>query len=227
MTPKICVSVIGRTSEKVLRMVKSAEDEGADLVEVRLDHLREDVNLGRIRRSAGCPLIATNRLPSEGGLFEGVERERQRMLLDAAAAGFDFVDIELDTPELGERIRRLRETGRKVIVSSHVAERPELKKLDSTFKRQRLLEPDLCKIVTKAEMAVDNLTSLQFLAQVSSDAGVVCFCMGPLGRLSRVFSPLFGGAFTYAAVAKGREAASGQLTVSEMRELYRLLGEDS
>jgi 3-dehydroquinate dehydratase len=54
----------------------------------------------------------------------------------------------------------------------------------------------------------------------------ICFCMGPVGRVSRVLSPLFGGAFTYAAVARGKEAASGQLTAPEMRQLYRLLGVD-
>ena len=226
MTLKICVSVIGQTFEEVLQMIKDAEDDEADLIEIRLDYLKEKVDLGRIRKATVRPLIATDRLSSEGGFFRGTERERQKTLLDAASGGFDFIDIELEAPELGERIRRLRETGCRVIVSSHTTERPELGKLDSILSRQKRLEPDLCKIVTKAEMAVDSLTSLQFLAQVPPDT-VVCFCIGPLGRVSRVLSPLFGGAFTYAAVARGREAASGQLTVPEMRQLYSLLGGDS
>jgi len=226
MTLKICVSVIGRTFEEVLQMIKDAEDYEADLIEIRLDYLKEQVDLSRIRKATVIPLIATDRLPSEGGFFRSTEKERQRTLLDAANGGFNFIDLELETPELEESIRRIRETGCMVIISSHTAERPELSKLNSTLNRQRKLEPDLCKIVTKAEMAVDSLTSLQFLAQVPSNT-VVCFCMGPFGRASRVLSPLFGGAFTYAAVARGKEAASGQLTAPEMRQLYSLLGGDS
>jgi 3-dehydroquinate dehydratase len=46
----------------------------------------------------------------------------------------------------------------------------------------------------------------------------------PTGATSRILSPVFGGAFTYASIVKGREAASGQLTVSETKKIYRLLG---
>ncbi len=226
MTLRICVSVIGQTFEEVLQMTRNAEDNGADLVEIRLDHLKEKVDLDSIRRATMLPLIATDRLPSEGGFFKGTEKERQRILLNAANGGFDFVDIELETPELEESMQRFRESGCKVIVSSHTTERPEAKRLNLTLSRQERYKPDLRKIVTKAENAVDNLISLQFLAQTTPGT-MVCFCMGPLGRVSRVLSPLFGGAFTYAAVAKGKEAAPGQLTVPKMRQLYSLLGGDS
>jgi len=48
--------------------------------------------------------------------------------------------------------------------------------------------------------------------------------MGELGRVSRLFSPLFGGHFTYAAVERGKESAIGQLTIAETRKFYKLLG---
>ncbi len=205
-------------------MVRSAEQDGADLMEIRLDHLTEDVNLHRIRRCTSTCLIATNRLRSEGGLFKGTERERLKVLLEAAGAGFDFVDIEVETPSLTKTVGELRDAGAKVIVSSHTAERPEATRLEATFARERAVEPDLCKIVTGAGTMEDNLSSLLFLSKASALSETICFCTGSVGRVSRVLSPLFGGAFTYAAVARGKEAASGQLTAPEMRELYRLLG---
>jgi 3-dehydroquinate dehydratase type I len=50
--------------------------------------------------------------------------------------------------------------------------------------------------------------------------------MGQAGKISRILSPLFGGIFTYASVSKGRESAPGQLTITELREIYALLGVD-
>ncbi|MFP3870579.1 MAG: type I 3-dehydroquinate dehydratase [Syntrophobacteria bacterium] len=47
--------------------------------------------------------------------------------------------------------------------------------------------------------------------------------MGPLGRVSRIACPLVGGAFTFAALEGGAEAAPGQLTVAEMRHLLHVL----
>jgi len=224
MTPKICVSITGETVDEVVQMIKSAEHDGVDLFEIRLDYLKEDADLSRIRGCTERLLIATERLSSEGGFFEGTEEERMKTLLEAARVGFNLIDIELETPGAAERVQELREARCKVIVSSHTTERPDLSRLEATFGKERQLRPDLCKIVTRAETMSDNLTSLQFLAQASALSETICFCMGPMGRVSRVLSPLFGGAFTYAAVARGKEAASGQLTAPEMRQLYRLLG---
>jgi 3-dehydroquinate dehydratase len=42
--------------------------------------------------------------------------------------------------------------------------------------------------------------------------------------MSRIFSPVFGGEFTYASSAVGAESAPGQLTIRDMREIYRIMG---
>ncbi|MEM3041889.1 MAG: type I 3-dehydroquinate dehydratase [Nitrososphaerota archaeon] len=226
MTPKICISIIGETVEEVLKTVKDVEEDRPDLLEIRLDYLKGYIDLHSIRASTKTPLIATNRVHSEGGLFKGSEERRFKTLQEAAQVGFDFVDIELDTPRLAERISELREAGAKVIVSKHTKERPQQVMLERFFLRERKVKPDLCKIVTGAEVVEDNISSLVFLKRASAVSDIVCFCMGSIGRASRILSPLFGGAFTYAAIAEGKEAAPGQLTVQEMRRIYRLLGVD-
>jgi 3-dehydroquinate dehydratase len=48
--------------------------------------------------------------------------------------------------------------------------------------------------------------------------------MGSLGVISRILSPFFGGAFTYTSITRGKEAAPGQLTLAEARQIYNLLG---
>ena len=52
---------------------------------------------------------------------------------------------------------------------------------------------------------------------------IVAFAMGPLGLASRILCPLAGGEFTYAAIEKGAESAPGQITVTELQKIYRIM----
>jgi 3-dehydroquinate dehydratase type I len=79
--------------------------------------------------------------------------------------------------------------------------------------------------VTTAKRMEDNLTALNFTSAASSKAKLVCFCMGELGKVSRLLSPLFGGFFTFASLERGSETASGQITIQKMKSTYALLGQ--
>jgi 3-dehydroquinate dehydratase len=48
--------------------------------------------------------------------------------------------------------------------------------------------------------------------------------MGENGKISRLLAPLFGAFFTFASLEKGSETASGQISISEMKSAYILLG---
>jgi 3-dehydroquinate dehydratase len=48
--------------------------------------------------------------------------------------------------------------------------------------------------------------------------------MGGLGQISRVLCPMVGGYFIYASIEAGKESAEGQMTVSELRWIYDILG---
>jgi 3-dehydroquinate dehydratase len=52
---------------------------------------------------------------------------------------------------------------------------------------------------------------------------MVSFAMGPLGLASRVLCPLIGGYFTYASLGEGKESAPGQLTVDQLKGIYRMM----
>ena len=224
MNPKVCAAVTGRTLGEVEEMVRRAESEGADLVEIRLDYLADESKTKDIRSLTPLPLIATNRLPSQGGNFRGREEDRQRVLLDAAGAGFNFVDLEMDTPQLEKLLGQLRGGNVKLILSWHSSSPLQLDEIESKFMEMKRLRPDICKIVITAKTLRDNLTCLGFISKASQTTEVICFCMGSLGAVSRVLSPLFGGAFAYASAIKGKEAAPGQFTVAETKRIYELLG---
>ena len=92
MPAQVCVSV---REPSTLQAVESAAraEEWADLVEVRADYI-QDLDLSLLLRKRSKPFIFTLRSKQEGGVYEGSERRRLETILQAAAGGADYVDIE-------------------------------------------------------------------------------------------------------------------------------------
>jgi 3-dehydroquinate dehydratase type I len=223
---KICSVITARNNQELKDMIKKAENSKADFIEIRFDYLKSrDVQIREIRKLTSIPLIATNRHPSEGGASSKSEKQRVNLLLDASKADYDFIDIELITPHVEEITKKIKELGAKVIVSSHnFLSTPSVSALTRLYGMELSAGADVCKIVTTAKSMEDNLTCLHFLNKHSKKGNIICFCMGKLGITSRILSPLFGSKFTYASLEHGKESAPGQLTVSQIRELYRMMG---
>ena len=225
MTIKVCVSLPPRTIDEASSLIEKAEAQHADLIEIRLDNLKKHARLADIARSSKTPLIATNKSTKNHGKFSGSEDDRQRILLDAARNGFEYVDVDLSTPNMKELIRNLREVGAKPIISFHDLNRtPALSQLTKVLEREIAAGADVCKIVTTARRVEDNLTILDFVSKASKKAKIVCFAMGELGKPSRLLSPVFGAFFTFASLDEKRKTANGQLTIQEMRRAYEALG---
>lgn len=224
MTPRICVSILPKNNIEALELIERAEKATADLIEIRLDYLETSRNLLELSKSTKIPLIATNKLRSEKGNFSGTANDRQQTLLNAAKNGFAYVDVDLSSPNHKETIERIKKLGAKPIVSYH--------KFDGMLNASemgKILEQELssgavvCKIVTTAKHVEDNLTALNFVSITQNREKLVCFCMGEIGKISRLLSPLFGAFFTFASLKQGSETASGQLSIQEMRSTYDLL----
>lgn len=214
----ICVSVPATTTEATIRMIRSLFK--PDLIELRLDYALELLDFQRLRESTVAPLIATARVKSHGGLWRGGEDERLRLLISAVKADFDYIDVEADSCFLRELVGEAHAADALVIVSRHYLDRvPDLEEILVAYRESR--GADIVKVVGTAQSHVDNLLCLESLVRVP---GNVCFAMGALGVPSRVLSPLMGGAFTYASPSEGVTVAPGQLTLSSMREVYRLMG---
>lgn len=212
--PRICLSVAAYTTEHVLDAIRL---NSPDLYEVRLDYQTRPIDLEEVRAATGAPLIATCR--ARGGLDEKI---RVAQLIEASRAGFDYVDLESGCAALTEASEEIHGKGSRLIVSHHDARStPTREKMRALLDASMRAGGDICKIVGTARGPGDNLVYLGFVAE---NPGNVCFGMGRLGVPSRVVSPLLGGAFTYASTAAGEECAPGQLTLGQMREVYRLMG---
>lgn len=223
-SPKICVVITARDMEDVVETIGRVEAHRPDLIEIRLDYLEGPYELDEIRSVSTLPMIATNRGTDQGGLSPEASPERMGPIIRACEAGFEYADIELALPQAGQIAERIKDLGAKVIISHHDFKgTPSKERLNEIMTGMLGAGADICKIVGTATSPEDNLTYLN-LIQMNPSVSLVSFGMGTTGLLSRVFSPLFGAAYTYASSEAGRESAPGQLTVPELRQIYDIMG---
>jgi 3-dehydroquinate dehydratase type I len=206
-------------------MIKRIETYQPDLIEIRIDFMKDSKNLKIIREATEVELIATNRKIKKQKYSKNDKDRRQEILLKASTEGFDYIDLDMRTPDINSMIEDVQGVGTKLILSHHnFHETPSIKELKSTMQEGLKLGAHTCKIIGMTKSISDNLTYLKFLAE-NFENNLVSFGMGRLGALSRIFSTFFGGAFTYSSAQTGKESAPGQITIKEMREIYRILGE--
>ncbi len=218
MIPRICVSILPKTLAEALKLISRAEGSHADLIEVRLDLLDALVDLSVLRAKTPISLIATDKAVR-------TKTERQSILNNAARSGFEYIDVDFLDPNASVAIKEVKALGAKCIVSFHDNKgTPTPKKLESVLKVELAKGADVCKIVTTATRIEDNLTLLNFTFVASAKAKIVCFAMGEQGKTSRLLSPFFGGFFTFASLGGGNKTAPGQMTITEMKTAYNLLG---
>lgn len=208
----ICVTLgRGRHRQMIAEMNHLAE-QGAKLVELRLDFIRGPVQPKRLLAGRPCAAIATVRRSQDGGRFSGSEDARRTLLRTAIAEGVEYVDLEED---VAQHIPRYGKTKR--IVSFHDFHKtPD--NLPEIHARLAALDADIVKIATLANRPHDNLRMLRLVKQ--SRTPTIGLCMGEIGTPSRLLTGRFGSPFTYASFSKDREVAPGQLSFETMTETF-------
>jgi 3-dehydroquinate dehydratase type I len=88
--PKICVVITAPDSERAAKAIQRILPHEPDLIEIRLDYMEDVGDMTRIREATDLPLIATNRIQEQGGLWEGPETSRIEALVSACEAGFEY-----------------------------------------------------------------------------------------------------------------------------------------
>ena len=209
----ICVSIGRGRHKQILAEHAQLVDDGAELVELRLDYIRTAVNLKRLTGDRPGPVVITCRRREDGGMWSGTKEARQVLLRSAIASGVEYVDLEED---LASVIPRFGSTKR--IVSYHnFRETPG--NIESVYDRMLQLDADILKIVAMANSPSDNLKMLELINR--SDVPTVAFCMGDIGTPSRILCGAFGAPFTYATFHHERSLAPGQLSYHDMVKQYR------
>ena len=214
--PRICAAIVNNDPE-VVREIEPF----VNLFEVRIDLIGDGWQ--ELIKQFKKPWIACNRRVDEGGRWQGDEASRVEKLLEAVGLGADIVDLEFRTTNLKSAVALIKKRTKCLLSFHELKGTPPLNSLREIVQRQLEAGADISKVVTTAQRPEDNLTVLQLISEFPQTR-IVALAMGPLGFASRVLCPLVGGDFTYASVEQGKESASGQITVKELRRIYETMG---
>lgn len=218
----VVASLVERSISGLADSSKEAFRQGADLVEVRLDHLRLSVldrrNLSRIREAVRGPAIATLRSSDEGGRSGLRGRAREKALRAVLGAGFEYIDLELamDRKLLDEARGRSERPG---LIASHHFARPASRKEVESRLREACRSGDFGKVAMPCADAGDAvmLASLGVKHSLAGDRFTL-IGMGEQGVLTRVCARQMGSSMVYCCL-QGRPAAPGQLEIGQQSSL--------
>ncbi|UCE97405.1 MAG: type I 3-dehydroquinate dehydratase [Dehalococcoidia bacterium] len=213
--PAICASIINND----LTVIKATEPL-VDFFEVRIDIIGDGWQ--DLVQQLEKPWIACNRIKVEGGSWQGNEARRKEELLKAIQLGASIIDIELSTPNLSKIVPLVKKRAKCLLSFHDFKETLPSKALSKIVKRQLESGADICKVITYATNAEDNLAILKLILDFPKQ-NIIAFAMGPLGMSSRILSPLVGGYMTYASIKKGEQSAPGQMAVSQIHSLYKMV----
>ena len=184
---KIAIPIFQENCKDVITVANDCIDKGADILEFRIDALKNP-DITEIKdtiNEINFPMIATNRITSEGGSFNGSEDERFNILYECCDL-VDYIDIELQSSD--EYINKIHETGVKTIVSYHDFEKtPDLNEIMYIVEKEQELG-DIAKVAFMPQNLEDTLT---ILAVLSHCENTIAISMGDLGSYTRVMASKF------------------------------------
>ena len=242
----ICTVIQNKSFEQILQVLEHCE-----MAEIRLDRCALTPRQIDECFSSDVPLIATCRvaevMANEPSLqdesLSAQSREikaaqiAENRLCRAIEAGARYVDVEIEAPkQMSKRVRNMaHENGTVFIRSYHDFEgTAAVDALRTLVVKCHYHGADMVKVATMASSQEDVARVLSLYEWCEgmrgtdmenlADGGLVAFCMGDLGRESRLECLRRGAPFTYAALdgvlvqpeVSPEVAAPGQWSMSEM-----------
>lgn len=240
----ICTTIQNRNLEQIYEALENCE-----MAEIRLDRCNLTAKESEELFSSDIPLVATCRISevaaSEPSLQDPklTDQSREikamqiaeRRLIRAIEAGARYVDVELEAQkQMSKRVRgAAHENGTIFIRSYHDFEGTDsLEALKAVVEKCVYHGADMVKIVTMAhsQADVDKVMALYSWCRQEkasgnerigalADGGLIAFCMGEEGKMSRLEALKNGAPYTYAAVSEEDSTAPGQWSTDQMRKV--------
>lgn len=230
---KIAVPVVADTHTGLIRKAAAAVDRKADLIEYRLDFLKE-VNahqLWELSHFKNTPKIYTNRPkknPQLVGISHNYEEEERIGLLRMIAVAHrpDFIDLEHELTKY-RGFKPIRKEGKtKMVISHHDFERTRdydgLRTLYDEIAGRA--DCDIVKIATKVNSEKDNENILRLIEHATKGGGakpIVAVGMGKLGKRTRYQGPEAGSLWTFGALSEDNRSAPGQPLIEDLRHYWK------
>ena len=221
MKYKTCVSIAEKTPNKVKQTLKIALKK-SDFVEIRFDFLKIDQipeTLELIKKDLKKS-VCTLRPKTEGGQFQGNEKERTAIIKLIAEYNPFLLDVEFNTLKRNSSLTKyLKSTKTKLLVSWHDFKKtPSSNELKNKVKQMSKFS-NFVKIVSTAKSTDDSTRMLELYSK-SGKNNLIAFAMGDFGRISRILCLYLGCPYTY--VSLGKPVAPGQFSVDEVNKITNL-----
>ena len=224
----ICIPITETSPDAFFAAIVEAS-QLADIVELRLDYLTAEdcatviARLPAFISETGCKnLLLTFRPREQGGHRDLSLLDRQnfwRSLSQQIVEAIRFVDFEFDLVESLGGISPV--PWGKVICSWHNFENtPD--DLLVRYDRMAATPSAVVKIATKANLIGDCLRIFELIEYAQSKKPIIALAMSTAGVATRLLSLSRGAMLTFGSLRVGAESAAGQITASEMRDLYRV-----
>jgi len=235
--PTLIAVPIVRDTSPLAQQVASARAAGADLVELRVDLIRDvDAVEALLTADASRTFILTIRAAEEGGAWDGSDAERVALYERLGLRLPGYVDVELRTWQRSANLRQklglvcARRTGgearaaedrprNELILSMHDFSRFPAD-LDAATVDLLAAGAAICKVAFTADDATDALRMLAWTHRHASHR-VIGIAMGAGGAASRVLARKAGAFLSFAAADGETGSAPGQIPVDVLRGLYR------
>ncbi len=212
--PLLAVPLV-RLDRPLEQQVRAARAAGADVIELRVDLLRDVAAVERLLRSCpDTPFILTVRSAAEGGAWAGDEADRLATIERLAKLHPGLVDVEAGVDPLP----RLYDNA--LILSRHCFDAPPgdfAAAIDELSARG----PHVVKLAAMLEDSADAWRLLAALRDRAPRTRLVAVGMGPAGLATRVLCRKLGGFLTFASLTAEAASAPGQPTVADLIGLYR------
>ena len=218
----LCVPIFVTSAEQARRDVALAAESGADIIELRIDRLGGSFGMPEVvdllQRSTR-PCIVTCRSAWEGGESELPEFDRLRFLSEIADVSHAaYLDVELKAFASFPHERKAADLVSRFILSAHDFKgRPD--RLYSLVEEMNASAAEVNKVAWMARSVRDNLEAFELLQ--TRQKPTIALCMGEAGLISRVLAKKFGAFLTFASLRDESATAPGQVTIHDMKRLYR------
>jgi 3-dehydroquinate dehydratase-1 len=218
MRYKTCASIAEKTPKRLKQTLTKALKK-SDYAEIRFDFLNPNLvpdALQQIKKDLR-KCVCTLRPVSEGGKFEGGEKNRISIIKLIAEYNPFLLDVELNTLSKNKNLRRyLKNTGTDILVSWHnFKQTPSNSTLKKKLTQMKKISNNI-KIVTMAK-SINDATQVLSLYK-NNNTKLIAFSMGNYGRISRILCLFLGSPYTYASL--GKPIAPGQFSVDEVKSIF-------
>lgn len=234
--PVLCVPVVEKTREAILRSVDELSRRGVKMLEWRMDWYEKGNDPKAVVKLLQelaptveqMVFLATFRSKAQGGEQEISANAYEALNQAAASSGVvDLIDLEFFTlKDPASSIARLQAFGVGVVASDHDFEKtPAAEEIARRLGQMHEAGADFAKLAVMPRQKTDVLRLMEGTLKTKEqypDSHLIAMSMGGMGTVSRLMGQWFGSEVIFAAWEKA--SAPGQLPYEAAAEALTRIG---